>query len=642
MICVFPDPYPDELLYSVCARYNDLMQYPNSTTATRDFFGGGTISAVVDLPNKIEHLVSELPPGHLYTVDYFIDNHTLFPFYAPFLLRERAQLVRDGMRRVGENHVKEEIGLTASSVPQPLWLRFCPKCVEADRRRFGETYWHRVHQIPGVEVCSQHAVFLELSDAPFHNSRNPGEAISAENTLHNPPVRPLSSSDGLHNIYLGVARNAGWLLEWGESKYGNDHLRERYYNHLLKRGLAYYNGNVRARDLAIEFSEHYPAKLLESLNCQIKNQHRNWLLRLLHLGTAEVSQHPIRHILLILLLGCTIEEFLTSSAAYKPFGDGPWPCLNHAADHFRQAVITECRVTDNLVKKKTGRPLGTFNCECGFVYNRVGPDTSEEDRYRIDSVESYGSVWERVLRESWSDTSSSIGRAAHRLGVSDLTVVRYAIRLDLPMNVPDARQVSRKTIERHKNFRRSRREALEYYRKGWLSVIEAHPNASRRQLMTIESFLYLWLRKNDSEWLEAYLPLVRKGTRQSELKDWERIDVELAAAVQATAKRIKEMPGRPTRVSLSAIARSVGHKPWLEHRLHKLPLTSKALDACLESVEGFLIRRVAWVEEYYSEKGICPARSYFEVSAGTKNKSGELRSVQLAVDAAMKRLKQDL
>src|SRR5436305_12964341 len=146
MICVFPDPHPDELLYSVCARYNDLMQYPNSTTATRDFFGAGFISAVVDLPNNIDYLISELPPGHLYTADYFIDNHTLFPLYAPFLQRERARVVRDGMRRVGENQIYEHIGLTASSVPQPQWLRFCPKCVEADRNSFGETYWHRIHQ----------------------------------------------------------------------------------------------------------------------------------------------------------------------------------------------------------------------------------------------------------------------------------------------------------------------------------------------------------------------------------------------------------------------------------------------------------------------------------------------------------------
>lgn len=640
MICVFPDPYPDELLYSVCARYNDLMQYPNNTTATRDFFGDGAISAVVDLPNKIEHLISELPPGHLYTVDQFIDNHTMFPFYAPFLSSGRARIVRDEMRRVGENKVFERIGIVASHFARPSWLRFCPPCAQEDRRHFGETYWHRIHQASGVEVCPRHGVFLEPSAAPFHNSRNPGEAISAESVLHSPPIRSLNLSDNIHNTLLDIARNAAWLLEWKKGKAGSDDLREHYYNRLLRLGLAYYNGNIRAKELANQFSEHYPAIVLEALRCEITNPYQNWLLRLLHSGLRGVSQHPIRHILLILFLGCTTEEFFTFSEKYQPFDEGPWPCLNHTADHFRAPVINECRITDNLVKRKMGRPLGTFKCECGFVYNRVGPDISEEDRYRIDSVESYGPVWEKVLRETWPDTSLSIGRIARQLGVSDLTVVRYAIRLDLPMNVPDARQVSPKTIERYKNFRRSRKEALEFYRKEWLSLIEANPNASRRQLMTIASFLYLWLRKNDDEWLEAHLPQVRKGKRKTELKDWKSIDSELAAAIEATARRIREMPERPARISLSAIAREVGHKSWLEFSLHKLPLTSKSLEVNLESKEAFLLRRVRWAEEQFSQTGSCPARSHFEERAGTYNRSGKTSTVQSAVDAAMERLRE--
>lgn len=642
MICVFPDPYPDELLYSVCARYKELMKYPNNLTATHDFFGGGATSAVVDLPNRLEYLVSVLPPGHLYTVDEFIDHHTMFPFYAPFLSSERACAIRDEMRRIGESQVFERIGLNASHVARPLWLRFCPLCAEEDRQQLGETYWHRTHQLSGVEVCPRHAVFLELANAPFNNARNPGVAISADSVLHSPPIRQLNLSDDYHNLLLLIARNAAWLLNWKGGKHGSDFLRERYYNNLLRLGLAYYNGNIRVTELINRVETYYPIRMLEALDCKIKNRHRNWLLRLLHLGSVGVSQLPIRHILLILFLGYSTEEFFNSHKEYKPFGDSPWPCLNHTAVHYRESVITNCRVTDNLTTGKTGRPMGTFSCECGFVYNRVGPDNSEEDRYRVDSVESYGSVWEKVLREGWSDSSLPLVRAARPLGVSDLTVVRYAIRLNLPMNVPGARQVSLKTIERYKNFRRSRKEALEFYRKEWLSVLKANSDASRRQLMTTASFLYLWLKKNDTEWLETHLPPVRKGDRKGELKDWNRIDTDLAADVEATAKRIRELPGRPIRVSMAAVIKEVGRKSWLEFRLVKLPLTNKALNDYLETVEEFLIRRVAWAEEYYFQKGICPARSYFEASAGTKNKSGRLLAVQSAIDAALGGLRERL
>jgi hypothetical protein len=160
--------------------------------------------------------------------------------------------------------------------------------------------------------------------------------------------------------------------------------------------------------------------------------------------------------------------------------------------------------------------------------------------------------------------------------------------------------------------------------------------------MTTASFLYLWLKKNDTEWLETHLPPVRKGDRKGELKDWNRIDTDLAAEVEATAKRIRELPGRPIRVSMAAVIKEVGRKSWLEFRLVKLPLTNKALNDYLETVEEFLIRRVAWAEEYYFQKGICPARSYFEASAGTKNKSGRLLAVQSAIDAALGGLRERL
>ena len=388
-------------------------------------------------------------------------------------------------------------------------------------------------------------------------------AISAESVLHTTPNRPLNLKDDFHNALLDIANNAAWLLQWRGGKFGSDFLRERYYNLLLRRGLAYYNGNVRARQLVIQFSKYYPSQILSSLDCEIKNTYGNWLLRLLHPGLTGVSQPPIRHILLILFLGCTTEGFFTSFKEFKPFGDGPWPCLNKAAKHFGQLVIAKCRINDNIVTGKTGKPMGTFSCECGFVYNRVGPDSSEDDRTRRGSVESYGPVWEEALRAAWADTSCHLGKAAEQLGVSALTVIRYAIRLDLPMNV-SMPTVGPKTIRRYKNFRRSRMEALKHYREEWLYVLEANPKASRRQLMTVAPFFYWWLSKNDAGWLETHLPPIRKGERKAELKDWKSIDIELAAAIEVAANHIREMPERPTRISLAAIMREVGHKTWLE------------------------------------------------------------------------------
>lgn len=44
--------------------------------------------------------------------------------------------------------------------PHETNLKFCPKCMEEDMDRYGFTYARRVHQIPGVRVCTKHQVPL--------------------------------------------------------------------------------------------------------------------------------------------------------------------------------------------------------------------------------------------------------------------------------------------------------------------------------------------------------------------------------------------------------------------------------------------------------------------------------------------------
>lgn len=101
MIPCFPTPLPDELLYSVCARYSERMQYSDKQFLNRELFGDKNIATVVDLPSHLSHLLSILPPGHGYTVDRLIDEHTLLPFYSPFLPLERVNRIREHMIGVG-------------------------------------------------------------------------------------------------------------------------------------------------------------------------------------------------------------------------------------------------------------------------------------------------------------------------------------------------------------------------------------------------------------------------------------------------------------------------------------------------------------------------------------------------------------
>ena len=119
----------------------------------------------IALPTFLERLVSALPPGHHLTADRLMENHTLLPFYSYFLPPDRVKRIREEMRYSNGSRINRLAGIYVYSVRTPEFFRFCPACVKEDRSRFDCTYWHRVHQLPGVDVCPDHAIFLENTKA---------------------------------------------------------------------------------------------------------------------------------------------------------------------------------------------------------------------------------------------------------------------------------------------------------------------------------------------------------------------------------------------------------------------------------------------------------------------------------------------
>src|SRR5258707_13462177 len=76
MITCFPDPHPDEIFYSLCARYANRMKYSAKTAVTRDLFGSNAPLVNIAFPSRLGTLVANLPFFQHYTVDRLIDDHT--------------------------------------------------------------------------------------------------------------------------------------------------------------------------------------------------------------------------------------------------------------------------------------------------------------------------------------------------------------------------------------------------------------------------------------------------------------------------------------------------------------------------------------------------------------------------------------
>lgn len=636
MIGFFPVPYPDELLYSACARYGKRTNYPNKRHIIGELFGGAGFSAMFDFPNRLEAFLSSFPP-HNYTTDRLIDRNTLLPFHQSFLSIEKAEQIRREMKFASSNCIRTRLGLNIPQVKFPEYLRFCPLCVANDRENHGETYWHRIHQPSGVLVCAEHNCFLQ--DSLIGMKRQTGAVFHcAEKSLNIETPRFLSADDPEHELFLYLAKNAEWLFAQENLSLEEGVIRERYHNLLLKRGYAFYNGRVRVAELYEAFNSHFSLLTLEKLGCSLISPQRCWLTKIVGKYRSDICHHPIRHLLLMHFLGVTAEEFFTAFIEYKPFGDGPYPCLNKASDHYGELKIESCKIFDNVVWRRRGKPLGVFTCDCKFVYQRVGPDNSEEDRLKFSRVKEYGKVWERKLEELWMNLRLSISEIASILDVTPLLVVRHAIRLNLPMNEPNSR--SNEGYGRHRNPNKTFDETRLHHRRNWLGILEKHPTATRKQLKDIAVTPYLWLRRNDPDWLDENLPKAVSNVTKRELIDWSEIDDEMSVEVKYVCRKILDSVNPILRVGITEIIRRTGNKTWLEKRDQKLPKTAEIINCYTETMEDFILRKIGRIEEEFIKERTIASRSGFIERAGLKNSTSK-NSIQIqnAINAALMKIR---
>lgn len=108
-------------------------------------------------------ILSNLPPGVL-SIDDVLANHTLLPYYTRFFETDKKRQVWNALR-AGHGS-----GITSIRTQMPdgtEGLKYCPTCYLLDTEKYGEPFWHRVHQIPLLPLCPMHQVPLVVVPAKF-------------------------------------------------------------------------------------------------------------------------------------------------------------------------------------------------------------------------------------------------------------------------------------------------------------------------------------------------------------------------------------------------------------------------------------------------------------------------------------------
>ena len=176
----FPQIYPDELIYSVLARFYVHSGYPAYTFCAEDIFLNKRVRPDMEFlnvmkPERLESLCKKMSMAEL------IEKHTMFPYYARFLPHVRRNRAFEALCSMGGDY-NNLLAIPKQKNGEHRYLRYCPLCVKEDRTFYGESYWHRSHQLTGVGICPVHGCKLSNSSVMLSGKASPN-LVTAEQEI---------------------------------------------------------------------------------------------------------------------------------------------------------------------------------------------------------------------------------------------------------------------------------------------------------------------------------------------------------------------------------------------------------------------------------------------------------------------------
>ena len=347
----FPPPFPGELFSSLLLR---IMWRQEETVTLRAFVNQWEPHPAFHSiwVTDLDRMKDIAPKSWIFDVEERIRDHCILPFFSPFLTKSVRHEQFAWAKRRPHGSFPPSYPWCAL-VRTPLNFRACPACVRRDLEEHGQPYLHRIHHLPGVNVCLKH----QLPLSPVDNFRYP----SAN--------RILESLMALAQAPLPThLDDPGGLMP--HLKEAVDHLFARpmrpdeeldsvplYRLRLDLLGIHQQNWD---RDLLGAIRAKYPGKLGESFYVS------DWATPLLkrYLNRRR-GYHlpPIGHLILHHFLGITLPEALEASDGKLWLCPNPVTSCGRAVAHIprlvRKNVQVSCEKCGFVAMVDKTSPLGT-------------------------------------------------------------------------------------------------------------------------------------------------------------------------------------------------------------------------------------------------------------------------------------------
>lgn len=580
----FPAPYPDECYYSIFCRYFARSGSTSNKRTIFELFGEAqSLAAFVFLPRRLELLDTWFGSDSPLTREGLALDNSCYAYFSTAFTEQ----IFEGMEKkikTGESDrsLERRIIQKCRRSHWPERLRYCPECAREDVERYGETYWHRMPQLPGIEYCLKHGKPIQDSIVTFRQITM--AFCPASHALHSLAQQEDTEKQEHCQRYLALARDTEWLLQNGLKLGGCRKIARKYKELFKEKGLTTAQGVRHPNRIKAAFTDYHGERFLRQL-FQGKENYLYWL----DFAFESVSEHlrPLHHILLMEFLKGTVQDFFYSVPDNEPYGNGPWPCVNKICRHYGKDGAEKISVT-----YMNGQTIGHFRCTgCGMKYQRSRPWQDFEEYAGRAIILDYGEYWYRKLRECVEEQGLNQVETAKAMKCTTATVRKRAeeIGLDLHANRKSCiyHEKEWKDIDRSLYFRTKVTEALQH-----------QPELTAKELDELVPGAYAWFHKNDFQWLKERLVIDQDKQYWTV---WEQEHLEL---LKEAYECIRQTGDPDRRITIGWLCSTAGLRECeIKGRLHRFQDIKSFIDEAVESKEGWLSRRLALIAKEKKESG---------------------------------------
>jgi len=526
-------------------------------------FGGlQNLMGTIYLPIKSERTDYWASPESGVTRAVVAINHTLYPYFAITYtpeLRAEIEMVLNG----GVPDLTYDRTMVLKSRRSWLkYLRYCPLCAAEDIAEYGETYWHRKHQVPGSYFCTKHRTRLVNSHITTKQATYGFYPASSE-TQVGTVYTAADIFDKHKDKCLKIGWESEWLLENALLVDWQENGRDKYLKLFRDKGIASVHG-VRCDSNALNDAvyDYWGKDFLDALFSEtaifpewLSRIHMNMMSRFL----------PLQHILLMCVAKDSAADFVNCDVSENPFGATPFICENPICAHYHidGAVCSE-------VRNFNSRAVGYFYCEhCGMRY-KISKSKSLRG---IPVILDYGHLWKSELIRCSQDKNVTNEQTAEILKCDISVMMLQKKKLEL-LRPP------RYDIEVGPEA---------YYKSKVVSLIEEHGEVTYSLLQEEVPGAYDYLGDHHKEWLRERLTSRWETAERRVYAEYAQKKVQ-----QAIAHIVENPPDR--QISYGYIAEITG---LTRDNLRSNQRIRAYVDGIVENREDWYRRRITAV--YYNK-----------------------------------------